>query len=92
MDHPLKVLRENSGCTQLEVSKRAGISGTRLSLAEYFLSSLTPKEEQVIRTSIVELTKERSALVLKDADPRLQRAMKTIDASPSKKELFENTL
>ena len=41
MDHPLKSLREASGCSQVEICRRTGISPTRLSLAENFLTGLT---------------------------------------------------
>jgi transcriptional regulator with XRE-family HTH domain len=90
MDHPLKQLREAGGCTQAQVCQRTGISATRLSMAENFLASLTPKEEKSIRETIVELTKDRSSAVLRSADPRLVLGLKTIEASPTKKKLFHS--
>jgi transcriptional regulator with XRE-family HTH domain len=60
MDHPLKSLREASGCSQVEICRRTGISPTRLSLAEKFLIELTAKEEEPIRETIVELTNVHS--------------------------------
>jgi transcriptional regulator with XRE-family HTH domain len=87
--HPLKVLREKSGLTLIEVSKRVHISPSRISLMENFLASLTPKEEKSIRETIVELTKDRSSAVLRSADPRFVLGLKTIKASPTKARLFE---
>ena len=87
--HPLKLLREKSGLTLIEISKRVHISPSRISLMENFLVTLTPKEEQSIRETIVELTKDRSSAVLRSADPRFAIGLKTIEASPTKKKLFE---
>jgi transcriptional regulator with XRE-family HTH domain len=56
MDHPLKTLRESAACTQLEIANRTGISSSRLSLAENFLTSLTPKEEDSVRAAILAAT------------------------------------
>jgi transcriptional regulator with XRE-family HTH domain len=85
----LKDLRESSGLTQTEISKRTGISTTRLSLAENHLGSLTHQEEESVRKSIVELTNERSEEVLKNADPRFRRALHIIEANRGHKKLFE---
>jgi transcriptional regulator with XRE-family HTH domain len=89
MEHPLKQLRESAGFAQAEICQRTGISATRLSMAENFLTSLTPKEDQSIRETIVELTKDRSSAVLRSSDPRFVLGLKKIQASPSKKRLFE---
>ena len=86
--HPLKVLREKSGLTLIEISKRVHISPSRISLMENFLVTLTAKEEAAIREAIVAGTKELADLVLTDSDPRLRVAMQTIDGRPSAKKLF----
>ncbi len=88
MEHPLKKLRVTSGCTQLEIARRSGISATRLSLAENFIVSLTDQEMGSIENAVVAATKERTGLVLAEADPRLRLAMKTIESRPSAKKLF----
>jgi transcriptional regulator with XRE-family HTH domain len=90
MQHPLQRLREASACSQAEICRRTGISATRLSMAENFLTSLTPNEERSVRETIVELTKDRSSAVLRSADPRLVLGLKTIEASPTKKKLFNS--
>ena len=86
----LKDLRESSGLTQTEISRRTSISCSRLSLAENQLGMLTREEEESVRSAILELTNERSAQVLKDADPRFRRALQIIESNRGHKKLFES--
>jgi transcriptional regulator with XRE-family HTH domain len=87
--HPLRILRERSGLNQHEIAKRAGISQTKLSLAENHLVTLSQAEAEQIRNAIVEVTHGRSAAVAHSADPRLASAIEAIGRSPSKSKVFE---
>ena len=64
--HPLRNLREQLGISQAELSKRTGLSCTKISLAENFLGPLTPAEESMLKQAIVAITKERERLVLSE--------------------------
>lgn len=86
--HPLKVLRERAGITQHEIARRAGISQTKLSLAENYFATLTQDEALAARKAIVEVARERSAQVMESADVRLEAALKEIERSPSKQKVF----
>lgn len=89
-EHPLKTLREAAGLSQTEVSKLTGVSATRISLCENRLLDLDAAEEESIRKSIVGASKQRHAMVLHDADPRFQEAMRRITANAGHKKLFEH--
>jgi transcriptional regulator with XRE-family HTH domain len=86
--HPLRILRECSGLNQHEIAKRAGMSQTKLSLAENHLVTLSHEEAEQIRNAIVELTHGRSAAVARSADPRLAAALEEIEC-PSKLKVFK---
>jgi transcriptional regulator with XRE-family HTH domain len=85
----LKELRESSGLTQIEISQHTGIGCSRLSLAENHLGTLTPLEEEKVRSAILELTNERSSQVLKDTDPHFRKALHIIESNRAHKKLFE---
>ena len=87
-DHQLKSLRESADLSQVEISKLTGISTTRLSLAENNLLTLSPKEEEVVRRSILKASNARHAAVAKDGDPRFQKALRLIDKHSERKKLF----
>jgi transcriptional regulator with XRE-family HTH domain len=87
--HPLKILRERAGLNQHQIAKHAGMSQTKISLAENHLVTLRHEEAEQIRNAIVELTHGRSAAVARSADPRLAVALQEIGRSPSKLKVFE---
>jgi transcriptional regulator with XRE-family HTH domain len=66
----LKQLRESAGLNQIEISKRTGISQSRISLAENEIGSLTPQEEESVRSAMVQIVKDRLAALL-EVDPPL---------------------
>jgi transcriptional regulator with XRE-family HTH domain len=68
--HKLKALRESAGLTQVEVSQRAHVSCTRISLFENGLGVLSEVEESAVRQAILKLTAERSRSVLSSARKR----------------------
>jgi len=66
----LKVLRENAGMSQVEISLATGISTSRLSLFENGLGRLTSKEEEAVRAAIIRAANVRHAAVLELAEAR----------------------
>jgi len=66
----LKVLRENAGMSQVEISLATGISTSRLSLFENGLGRLTSKEEEAVRAAIIRAANVRHAAVLELAVAR----------------------
>jgi len=85
----LKILREDARLSQAEVSKLTGVSTTRISLAENNLLMLAPTEEEAIRSAILDASKQGHVSVLKQADPRFQRAMQVIERDPGHKKLYD---
>ena len=66
----LKVLRENAGMSQVEISLATGISTSRISLFENGLGRLTSQEEQAVRAAIIQAANARHAAVLELAEAR----------------------
>jgi transcriptional regulator with XRE-family HTH domain len=55
----LKTLRENARLSQVEVSNLTGVSTTRISLSENNLLTLTPIEEEAIRSAILDASNQQ---------------------------------
>jgi len=68
--NPLKVLRENAGMSQVEISLATGISTSRTSLFENGLGRLTLKESEAVRAAIIRAANVRHAAVLELAEAR----------------------
>jgi transcriptional regulator with XRE-family HTH domain len=64
--HPLRILRERSGLNQHQIAKRAGMSQTKLSLAENHLVTLSHEEAEQIRNAIVEVTRVARHRLMRD--------------------------
>src|SRR5438552_16326397 len=75
---PLRKLREASGLSQGECAKIAGISPSRLSLAEHGFVNLTARQETAVRSHIIKVSKERFGQVLTEADPAFEKAVELI--------------
>jgi transcriptional regulator with XRE-family HTH domain len=85
----LKTLRENARLSQVEVSNLTGVSTTRISLSENNLLMLTPIEEEAIRSAILDASNEGHVAVLRQANPRFERAMDVIERDPDCKKAFD---
>src|SRR5438552_12517354 len=86
---PLRKLREASGLSQGECAKIAGISTSRLSLAEHGFVNLTARQETAVRSHIIKVSKERFGQVLTEADPAFEKAVELIGRNPRTQQLYE---